>query len=96
MLNLDISVFDRATTSCFHLRGLDFVEMRRRVSPIDKAKKVAALVAEAKRLDCAQIVCDPIPRGLTFSGRRTSACSGARAAGLRLLPLTPSRAPADA
>ena len=28
--------------------------------------------------------------------RRTSACSGARAAGLRLLPLTPSRAPADA
>lgn len=69
MLNLDISVFDRATTSCFHLRGLDFVEMRRRVSPIDKAKKVAALVAEAKRLDCAQIVCDPIPRGLTFSER---------------------------
>jgi hypothetical protein len=28
--------------------------------------------------------------------RLTSACSGARAAGLRLLPLTPSRAPADA
>ena len=96
MLRPGISVFDQAISLCFHLTDLEFVEKRRRGSPIDKAKRVAALVAEAKRLDCAQTVCDPIPRELTFSGRRTSACSGARAAGLRLLPLTPSRAPADA
>ena len=44
----------------------------------------------------------PIPLGSGESavslggGSPTSACSGARAAGLRLLPLMPSRAPADA
>ena len=69
VLRSGISVFDQAISLCFHLTDLEFVERRRHESPIDKAKKVAALVAEAKRLDCAQIVCDPIPRGLTFSER---------------------------
>ena len=39
---------------------------------------------------------DPNPRATVSQAGPTSACSGARAAGLRLLPLTPSRAPADA